>query len=76
VRRAASSPERADETPRHVLCPSSHRSQSVAVRGPAHPLSMGTKSRETIYGGSVRAAAERASKARKKGRPARLRGVE
>ena len=34
-------------------------------RGRAHPLSMGTKSRETIYGGSVRAAAERATEARK-----------
>jgi len=34
-------------------------------RGPAHPLAMGTKSRETIYGGSVRAAAERATEARK-----------
>jgi hypothetical protein len=34
-------------------------------RGPAHPLVMGTKSRETIYGGSVRAAAERATEARK-----------
>jgi hypothetical protein len=34
-------------------------------RRPAHPLSMGTKSRETIYGSSVRAAAERAKEARK-----------
>ena len=34
-------------------------------RGPAHPLTMGSKSRETIYGGSVRAAAERATEARK-----------
>jgi hypothetical protein len=34
-------------------------------RGRAHPLSMGTKSRETIYGASVRAAAERATQARK-----------
>ena len=34
-------------------------------RGRAHPLAMGTKSRETIYGASVRAAAERATKARK-----------
>src|SRR4249919_1875156 len=33
--------------------------------GPAHPLAMGTKSRETIYGISVRAAAERATEARK-----------
>jgi hypothetical protein len=32
---------------------------------PAHPLQMGTKSRETIYGASVRAAAERATEARK-----------
>ena len=35
-------------------------------RGPAHPVGMGTKSRETIYGASVRAAAERALEARKK----------
>ena len=34
-------------------------------RGSAHPLVMGSKSRETIYGGSVRAAAERATEARK-----------
>ena len=34
-------------------------------RGPAHPSHMGTKSRETIYGASVRAAAERATEARK-----------
>ena len=33
--------------------------------GPAHPLAMGTKSRETIYGASARAAAERAAEARK-----------
>lgn len=31
----------------------------------SHPLAMGTKSRETIYGASVRAAAERAANARK-----------
>jgi hypothetical protein len=31
----------------------------------AHSLAMGTKSRETIYGGSVRASAERAAEARK-----------
>jgi hypothetical protein len=30
-----------------------------------HPFAMGTKSRETIYGGSVWAAAERATEARK-----------
>ena len=30
-----------------------------------HPSRMGTKSRETIYGASVRAAAERATEARK-----------
>ena len=34
-------------------------------RGPAILSRMGTKSRETIYGGSVRAAAERATEARK-----------
>jgi hypothetical protein len=34
-------------------------------RGPAHALLMGTKSRETIYGTSVRATAERAAEARK-----------
>jgi hypothetical protein len=31
----------------------------------AHPFAMGTKSRETIYGSSIRAAAERAAQARK-----------
>jgi hypothetical protein len=35
------------------------------ARGPAHPLVMGSKSRETIYGASIRAAAERAAQARK-----------
>ena len=35
-------------------------------RGPAHPLSHGHKSRETIYGASVRAAAERAAEAARK----------
>jgi hypothetical protein len=34
-------------------------------RARAHPRAMGSKSRETIYGASVRAAAERASQARK-----------
>jgi ABC-type branched-subunit amino acid transport system substrate-binding protein len=34
-------------------------------RGRAHPLAMGSKSRDTIYGASVRAAAERAAEARK-----------
>src|SRR5262245_37251419 len=34
-------------------------------RGPAILLSMGNKSRETIYGASVRAAAERAAEARR-----------
>jgi hypothetical protein len=34
-------------------------------RAPGHPLAMDTKSRETIYGASVRAAAERAAEARK-----------
>src|SRR5258707_9005356 len=51
------------------LCPSRHPPQSVAAclsRAARRILSrMGTKSRETIYGGSVRAAAERATEARK-----------
>jgi hypothetical protein len=34
--------------------------------GRAHPFGMGTKSRETIYGSSVRASAARAKEARKK----------
>ena len=54
---------------RRPLCPSRNPPQSVAaclsiVAG--RILSrMGSKSRETIYGGSVRAAAERATEARK-----------
>jgi hypothetical protein len=41
-------------------------------RGPAILSRMGTKSRETIYGASVRAAAERAAEARKQAdRPGR-----
>ena len=51
------------------LCPSRHPPQSVAAclsRVARRILSrMGTKSRETIYGASVRAAAERATEARK-----------
>ena len=40
-------------------------------------VAMGTKSREAIYGASVRAAAERAAEARKEGsRPFGLRGME
>ena len=35
------------------------------LRAKMHPPAMGTKSRETIYGASVRAAAERAAEARK-----------
>ena len=38
-------------------------------RGPAILSRMGTKSRETIYGGSVRAVAERATEARKEADP-------
>jgi hypothetical protein len=38
-------------------------------RDGAHPFDMGTKSRETIYGASVRAAAERATEARKEADP-------
>ena len=34
-------------------------------RARAHPPTMGTKSRETIYGASIRAAAERATEARR-----------
>jgi hypothetical protein len=33
----------------------------------AHPVAMGTKSRETIYGSSIRASAERATEERKEG---------
>jgi hypothetical protein len=47
-------------TPSTAIC-----SGLPVPRGPAHPLCMGTKSRETIYGASVRAAAERATQARK-----------
>src|SRR5258707_6604241 len=51
------------------LCPSRHPPQSVAAclsRAARRILSrMGTKSRETIYGGSIRAAAERGAQARK-----------
>jgi hypothetical protein len=35
-------------------------------RGPAHPVPHGTKSRESLFGASVRAAAEQAAGARKK----------
>jgi hypothetical protein len=48
-------------TPSTAIC-----SGLPVTRGPAHPLAMGSKSRETIYGASVRAAAERAMEARKK----------
>lgn len=41
------------------------RSGLPTSRAPAHSCDMGTKSRETIYGSSVRASAERAAKARK-----------
>jgi hypothetical protein len=37
----------------------------LTPRDPAHPVAMGTKSRETIYGSSIRASAERAKEARK-----------
>ena len=54
---------------RPPLCPSRHPPQSVAAClsiVPRRILSRtGTKSRETIYGASVRAAAERAAEARK-----------
>jgi RNase P subunit RPR2 len=55
--------------PSPPLCPARHPPQSVAAClsiAPRRIFSrMGTKSRETIYGASVRAAAERATKARK-----------
>src|SRR6476659_3335785 len=51
------------------LCPARYPPQSVAAclsRAARRILSrMGSKSRETIYGGSMRAAAERAAEARK-----------
>ena len=51
------------------LCPPRHPPQSVAaclsIVAGRILTRMGTKSRETIYGGSVRAAAERATEARK-----------
>jgi hypothetical protein len=51
------------------LCPARHPPQSVAAclsRAARRILSrIGNKSRETIYGASVRAAAERAAEARK-----------
>ena len=54
---------------RLLLCPSRHPPQSVAaclfIVAQRILARMGTKSRETIYGGSVRAAAERATEARK-----------
>jgi hypothetical protein len=51
------------------LCPARHPPQSVAaclsIAARRIFARMGTKSRETIYGASVRAAAERAAEARK-----------
>ena len=50
------------------MCPSSCRPQSVAAclsRAARRSSCMGTKSRDTIYGASIRAAAERAAEARK-----------
>jgi hypothetical protein len=43
---------------------------------PAHPLEMTTKSRQRVYGASIRASAQCAKEARKEGRPARMRGLE
>ena len=56
----ALSPPLCSAAPSTVTC-----SGLPVPRGPAHPCRMGTKSRETIYGASVRAAAERATEARK-----------
>jgi hypothetical protein len=47
-------------TPSTAIC-----SGLFVHRGRAHSLAMGNKSRETLYGSSVRAAAERATHARK-----------
>ena len=51
------------------LCPPRHPTANCSglprSPGPAHPFAVGTKSRETICGASVRAAAERAMEARK-----------
>jgi hypothetical protein len=55
-------------SPPTVVCPARHPAISSglpAPRGPAILSGMGTKSRETIYGASIRAAAERAAEARK-----------
>src|SRR4029077_19401111 len=56
--------------PRPPLCPARHPPQPVAAclsRAARRILSrMGTKSRETIYGASVRAAAERAAEEARK----------
>ena len=63
------------------LCPAGHPPQSVAaclsiVAWRILSLAMGTKSRETIYGGSVRAAAERVAEARKVADRLALRSLE
>jgi hypothetical protein len=50
---------------RSPLCPAHYCSGLPVLRAKMHPPAMGTKSRETIYGASVRAAAERAEKARR-----------
>jgi len=56
----------------HPTNPIVSLTSSTAIRSgltrpapPGDPLAMGTKSRETIYGASVRAATERAKEARK-----------
>ena len=58
-------------TPSTAIC-----SGLPVPRGPAILSRMGTKSRETIYGASVRAAAERATEARKEADRLACRGVE
>jgi hypothetical protein len=60
-------PQPVGRTPSTAIC-----SGLPVQRGPAILSRMGTKSRETIYGASVRAAAERATEARKGSRPARV----
>ena len=47
---------------------------NTADRG--HCWAMGTKSRESIYGSSIRASAERARRSAQAGRPARREGLE
>jgi hypothetical protein len=51
---------------------STRRSGLLTAGAPAHSLPMGSKSRESIYGASIRASAERAKEARKEADRAEL----